>query len=268
MVAGHHRPAVGQYLDVPPPGVEHRLHGEGHACLDGRTGARAAVVHDMRVVVEDLADAVAAKLLHHREAVGLGMGLDGVADVAECGAGAYGLDAEVEALLGDPHQPFGERLGLADHEHLAGVAMVAVLDDGDVDVEDVAVPELFLAGGDAVADDVVDRGADRAGKRRYAGAGGVVQRRWHAVDLIDDVAVAEVVERIGAHAGLDVRADHLQHAGGQAPGPAHALDVGVGGGFGGHGNLWYKARRLGAMAAPPPKVVRQSGSARPDPAGA
>ena len=35
-------------------------------------------------------------------------------------------------------ETFGEHAGLACEEHLAGVAVVTVLNDGDVDVEDIA----------------------------------------------------------------------------------------------------------------------------------
>jgi hypothetical protein len=48
------------------------------------------------------------------------------------------------------------------------VAVVAILDDGDVEVEDVAVLQHLVAG-DAVADHVVDRGADGLGVGRVAG---------------------------------------------------------------------------------------------------
>jgi hypothetical protein len=49
--------------------------------------AGAAVVQHLRLFVEARADAVAAELAHHREAGVFGKGLDGVADVAQPGAG-------------------------------------------------------------------------------------------------------------------------------------------------------------------------------------
>ena len=176
------------------------------------------------------------------------MGLNGVADVAEGGAWANRGDAPVQALLSHPRQPLGQHRRLAHQKHLARVPVVAVLDDGDVDVEDVTALQRLLRRWDAVADHMVDRSADRAGEWRNAGAVAVVQRRRNAVYLIDDVAVADVVELVRGHARPDMLADHLEHAGGQAPGAAHAFDVSGVGGFGVHGRLWYKPRRFGATA--------------------
>jgi len=68
---------------------------------------------------------------------------------------------------------------LADDEHAAGVAVPAVLDDGDVDVDDVALFERLVIG-DAVANLVVDRGANRLGVGRVA-ATGVIERRGNGM---------------------------------------------------------------------------------------
>ena len=54
---------------------------------------------------------------------------------------------------------------VADEERDRRVAVHAVEVDGDVDVDDVAVDQR-PAVGDAVADDLVDRGADRLGEAR------------------------------------------------------------------------------------------------------
>ena len=111
-----------------------------------------------------------------REAVLLGVGLDRGADVAEAAAGPHLADAEPHALVGHLDQAPRLDARLADVEHAAGVAVVAVLDDGDVDVQDVARLEHPLAR-DAVADLVVDRGADRLSERAVARRGVVERRR-------------------------------------------------------------------------------------------
>ncbi len=121
---------------------------------------RAPVVQDLRLLVELPADAVAAELAHDREAVGLCESLDACADVAEVRAGAHRADAPPHRLVGDVDQPLRLDRRRPDEEHAAGVAVKAVLDDGDVDVDDVAGLEPLVAG-DAVADDLVDRRADR-----------------------------------------------------------------------------------------------------------
>ncbi|MCY1440507.1 hypothetical protein D9M71_567860 [compost metagenome] len=112
-------------------------------------------------------------------------------------------------------------------EHAAGVAVVAVLDDGDVDVQGVAILERLVAR-DAVANHVVDRGTDRLGKTL------VVERCRDRLLDVDDIVVAQAVELFGGDAGLDVLFDHLQDFGGQAAGDAHLFDVF--GGFDGDGH--------------------------------
>ena len=79
------------------------------------------------------------------------MRLDRAADVAEMRAGLHRADAPPHRLVGDFAQPLRLDRRLADVEHAAGVAVKAVLDHGDVDVDDVAGLEPLVAG-NAVAD--------------------------------------------------------------------------------------------------------------------
>ena len=104
--------------------------------------------------------------------------------------------------------------GLADEVHAAGVAVEAVADHGDVDVDDVAGLQALIVR-DAVADDVIDRGADGLGEAA------VVEVGRHRALHVHDVVVAEPVELLGGHARDDVLADHVEHLGRQAPGDAH-----------------------------------------------
>src|SRR5690606_8298170 len=139
--------------------VDHRLDGEGHAFLQHHAGAGAAVVQHLRLVVVDVAAAVAAVLADPAEAIGLGVLPDAVVDAALGGARLHRADAADPRLAGGLHQPARHHRRLADVVHAPGVAVPAVLDHGDVDVQDVAVLQHLALAGDAVADDVVDRGA-------------------------------------------------------------------------------------------------------------
>ena len=103
---------------------------------------------------------------------------------------------------------------LADQVHPAGVAVPAVEDRGDVDVDDVAVLERAVAR-NAVADDMVDRGAAALriaaiAERRGDGAG--VER--HPVD--------DVVQLLGGDAGDDMGDERVEDVGGEPAGGAHA----------------------------------------------
>jgi hypothetical protein len=108
---------------------------------------------------------------------------------------------------------------LAHRVHAAGVAVEAVLDDGDVDIDDVAVPEHLGRARDAVADDVVDRGADGLGEALVAEVG------RDRLLLLDDVPVADAVQVVGRDPGLDVLAHDVQDLGRQAAGDPHLLQV-------------------------------------------
>ena len=92
-VAGDRGPAVVEDLHVGSAKVDHRLDGEEHARLELGAGAGTAGVDDLGAVVEDAADAVAAEIADDAVAIGLGMALDGIGDVAEMIAGPGLLDA-------------------------------------------------------------------------------------------------------------------------------------------------------------------------------
>src|SRR5690606_38187114 len=172
-ILGHDGPAIGQVADLAPAGVDHRLDREDHAFDEVDAGAGPAVMQYAGIFVELPSNAMAAELAHHREAVALGVTLDDVADVTEMRARADPLDAQPHAFEGDLAQAASGDRRLADAIHAAGIAVEAVLDDGDVDVEDVAGLEHLVAG-NAVADLVVDGGADRLRERAVA--------RWGIVE--------------------------------------------------------------------------------------
>ena len=98
--------------------------------------------------------------------------------------------------------------------------MVSVFDDGDIDIDDVAVFQEFVVAGNAMANDVVDRRTDRLGKTL------VIQRRRDRPLLFDNMLVADSVEFAGGNAGLHMLADHFQHFRGKPAGHAHFFDLG------------------------------------------
>ena len=96
------------------PQVDHRLDGEDHARLQRHAGAGRAEMHDIGLVVEELADAVADEIADHAGAFGLGEGLDGGADIARGVAGTRGGDAGLQRLVGHLDQPLGPAGDFAD----------------------------------------------------------------------------------------------------------------------------------------------------------
>src|SRR5688572_18666978 len=141
MVLGDDRPAVAQQLHVAAPGIDHWLDGEGHSGFERHAGGRLAVMQDLRILVKDPADPVAAVLTHHRVTLALDERLDGMSEVAEARAGADDADAPPHGLEPDLAQAPGLDRGFTDLEHAAGVAVEAILDDRDVHIDDVPRPD-------------------------------------------------------------------------------------------------------------------------------
>ncbi len=113
-VARHRGPAVGQHLHVRAAEIDHRLDREEHAGPQHDAFARPADVHDVGLVVEQAAEAVAAEVAHHAHVLGLDIGLDGGADVAGGRARPDRRDAAHHRLVGDLDQPLGAARDRAD----------------------------------------------------------------------------------------------------------------------------------------------------------
>jgi hypothetical protein len=108
---------------------------------------------------------VAGVLAHHAVAEALGVGLDDASDDVGLAARPDRADTAQHRLLGALHQEPGILVEFATAEGCAVVAVDAVLERGHVDLDQVAVLERPGVG-DAVTDDLVDRGADRLGEAR------------------------------------------------------------------------------------------------------
>jgi len=217
-VPGDHCPTVAQLFYVLATGVHHGFDGEGHS--REHLGARSApaIMEYLGFFVEAAADAVTAVLPYHGVAVGFHVALDGFTNIAKMGAGAYHVDTLPHGLVGNVTQSFSKHRRLPDTEHLAGIAMIAVFDDGDVDIDDVSLLQ-FLLTRDAVAHLVIYRGTDGFGKTV------VVERCGDRFLNIDDIVVTESVQFGSGDTHLYMRFNHLQHFGGETSGHAHLFDL-------------------------------------------
>ena len=202
LVVGDDFPSVRVVLidkDAPRTLIDHRLDGERHAGHQQHArAARSAMLH-IRLLMELQSDTVTAEVAHDGEAVTVGVLLDGVTQVAHKDIRlAAHLLAYFQTLPGyiDQLLLFGRRA--ADDEHAAGVGVVAVEDGGAVHIDDVALFEHNVLGGDAVTDDLVDAGAAALGEaliiegRGDAAAPG---RRFvdDAVDLLGGHTLADLL---------------------------------------------------------------------------
>ena len=225
MVLGDDGPAVflGAVLDFLFASIDHGLDGEGHALFKLVQRAGAPVVQHLRFFVKNLANAVAAKLAHHAEAMAFGKLLDRKTNITQVDAGLDQHDAFPHGLIGDVGQPLGGNGYLAHHEHAAGVAVPAVLDNSDVNIDHVAFFEGLVVGY-AMADLVVDRGANGFWVGRLATAL-VVQRGRDGTLHLGDVVIGQFVQRVGGDAGLDEGCEVIKHLRGEAARNTHARDA-------------------------------------------
>lgn len=165
-VNGCARPVVGPCHIPILAERNHGLNREGHARLALSDRLVLGVMGDVGRTVEYRVDAVADICSDDAAVLGLGVGLNGIAKVAEQGARLHQLDGLVEALASrlDHTNSIRVRLGsVADVVCLVEIAVVALVVERDVEVDDVAVEEYALVG-NAVADDLVQRGTDRLGE--------------------------------------------------------------------------------------------------------
>ena len=217
------RPAITHLAYVAFAGVDHGFDREDHAFLKLEAAAGFAVVQHLRVFMKLLADAVAAEFAHHGITAGLRVPLNGMADIAQGGARFDLGNAAPHAFVGDVAQALGLGRGRADTVHAAGVAVVAILDGRDVQVDDVAVLQHAIAG-NTVADLLVDRGAD--GFRIWdVPWRRVIERGRDAALYVHHVVVAEPIKFFGRDARLHEWFDIIQDFAGKSASDTHLFDV-------------------------------------------
>ncbi len=95
--------------------------------------------------------------------------------------------------------------------------MPAVDDQGDVDIDDVALAHRLVVG-NAVADDVVDGGADRLAVAAIVERGGIGA-------MVHRELEGEIVKALGRDAGLHLGREHVERERGQAAGLAHGGEI-------------------------------------------
>src|SRR6185437_8840781 len=134
--------------------------GEEHAGSEQHAFAGTADMDDIRFIVEHPPQAMAAKIAHHAHALRLDEALDSVADVTRGGARLYRSNAADHGLIGYLDQPLGLAGDRADCIHPAGIAIPALDDEGELDIDDVAFLQHAVTR-HAVANHMIKRGAGR-----------------------------------------------------------------------------------------------------------
>src|SRR5690606_29401830 len=109
------------------------------------------------------------------------------------------------------------RSNVADEESVVGVAVEALVDRGDVQVDDVPVVELVFGRRDPVTDDLVLGGAQRLRKPMVVESG-------RSPPTIDGVLVTHLVNVLSRHPNSKLLSKEVQGLRGHLAGLSHDLD--------------------------------------------
>ena len=206
-----------------PASIDHRFDGENHAWLQFRQRAGLTIMQNLRFFVKFFADAMTAEFAHDGKPVFRGVALDREADVAQMRSWPYLQNSQPHAFESDIGQALGGDGRLAGVKHPAGVTVIAVFDDGDVDIDDISGSKHLVAR-NAVTDLMVDRGANRFWIGAIAWRA-VAQRSRDRALHPGHVIVAQGIEFAGADTRLDMRFDEIEHFSCQLAGDAHFFDI-------------------------------------------
>ena len=165
------------------------------------------------------ANAVARVVLHHREAMGLHVVLNGAGDIEQAVAGLDLAQSLHERFLGHFGQLASRLRGLlTDADGDAAVAVIAVEIGAGIHLEQIAGLDHPLIAGDAMHHLVIDRSAD-TGREAV-----VALETGHRPEL-PDAALGVAIQIAGAHPRRRQLLDLPQHSGHDATGAAHDLQL-------------------------------------------
>jgi len=205
------RPAIAKDFDVRFAEIDHWLDRKEHPGLQfswnviGLTGLRLRdVVQNIGWEVKTLAKTVTAKVGDHATALGSRKVLYRTANVVGRIARLYGGNTHHQRLMRDVDQPLRLAARRTSRVHPARVAVPAIDNERDIDVEDVAIAQAFRPR-DTMADDVVDRDA------RGMPEALIVKRGRHRA-MIHRELENQVVQTSRGDTWLDVRDQHIQCA--------------------------------------------------------
>ena len=160
-------------------------------------------MQNLRVFVETPADPVSAVLSDHRETFGFRIVLNNRPDISEMRPRLDHGDTQLKTFFGRFYESLRQYGRLADRIHSACVTMKSIFNDSDIDINDVTIFQALVSR-DAVADDMINAGADRLWKAP------IVKRGGNCLESIHDVVMADLVKLSGGYTRFNMRPDHVQ----------------------------------------------------------
>ena len=96
--------------------------------------------------MEFFAHTVTAEFLYDGVAIAFSVYLNGMTNITQSRARLHLFYAQHHAFVGDFCETLGMRADFTHHEHAAGIAVIAIFDDGDINVQHVAFFQGFVIG--------------------------------------------------------------------------------------------------------------------------
>ena len=150
-----------------------------------------------------------AKFSYHGISMAFRILLNGMTDISQMFSGFDCFNPKPHRFIGHLAQSLALDTGFADEVHAAGIAVISVLDNGNIDVDDITGFEPFVSR-HTVTNLVVDGCANGFRVRRIAGRG-IIERRGNGILHVHHVIVAQLVELIRCDSWLDKRCNVIQH---------------------------------------------------------
>ena len=174
-------------------------------------------MQDRRRSMKGFSNAMTAKILNDGKVIGFGVGLNCVSDVAKAAILLCRFDAKNQAFVSDGNELVGLAGYGANGKHATCVTVVPIQAYGDIDVEDAACHKRAVVG-DAVADHMVDGGAD--------GFWVAAIVEWSGCCFIQkNEVMAAAVDLVGGASRHDEWGDHVERGACKVAGAQHPLKV-------------------------------------------
>lgn len=212
-VRGSRRPIIRPGDILRRPFGNHRFNGKCDALLHNSKGISILVVQHVRGSVKDRRNTMAAEITNDRETSGVRVRLNNSANLVDGDARGADIDCPLEAVERIFDECATRRVHIADEEHFGAVAVKAVVEEGDIDVNNVAADE-DGAVRNAVANNLVD------GRTATLGEAVVVERARVGV-AVNAGGVDDHVNLVCGDARLDEFAGDVEDFAGEAACDAH-----------------------------------------------
>jgi hypothetical protein len=142
--------------------IDHWFDGENHAGMNFDAFIGPSVMKNIGCIMKQSAQSVTAEIAHHAATLLFCQFLNGCANRPHMIARLDGGNTGHQAVMGQVYEAFSSASWPSRNIHSAGIAVPAVQNKGDIDIQDVPFTQRFVSG-KPMANNVVERNATGIG---------------------------------------------------------------------------------------------------------